>query len=220
VKPLKKIANSLQHSDFQFQHRMIVPLFIFNGNYEELKNNLGYFNSKAGMDEFMAMRLWYKRDKFLDHLTVLIINFVASAKMMVRHCERAVEKANLPDSFLLEYKRRKQELVAGNIAIALVHLLNDYYIHHFNHPLTWHEDFNRSFEDKFGRYTAERDRLIRFAERKLEKAIRDKNNTEMLNLVLAYLRKAPKEIEIENFIEQYFTQVNSFYIWILETLKP
>ncbi len=210
---------SISPGKYEIGEKLVLPLFIFEGNHMELVSALKFHNSEEGLHTLMPLRNRYKQDHFNTDVSVLIINFVASARMLVDQCRRAVNKSAKTTQFVREFEAETLRLVTGNENIAIVHLLSDYCVHYFNPSLTTHHDFNRSFENKMARFTVPRDSLIRFAKRKLVKLKRDGLNTRSVELALAFLNQASKDLEIEEMIDVYHKITSAFYFSILEKAR-
>jgi hypothetical protein len=200
-------------------YQLILPLYIFGANYEELKGTLAFQNSEEGFSYLRPLKYKYRNERYHKDVAVLLSNFAASAKMLVDHTRRVLKHYAVPQLVVKEYEGKMDELMSRASTIRIIQFLSDYFAHYFNPPLTSHLDFNRSYAERMARFTIRRDSLLHFAERKLQHNTANKLETDSIESVIQFLTTTAEKVEIEELLEEYFKTTSALSFWLLSRLR-
>jgi hypothetical protein len=192
-------------------HKLVVPLAIYQMNYEELSNALKYQNSEEGIRVLMPLRLKHKQEEYIDNITILIINYVASAKMLVDQCSRSVNKNPISTRFYNEYQEDKMRYFIGNENVAIVHLLRNYCVHYYCPPLIRLSDFMHSSDKKFARFALNPEAMKKYAINELVRLKNSNADTTSIKHAISYIESCEKYLEIEDVFQTYHKAVDEFY---------
>jgi hypothetical protein len=176
--------------------------YVFEGNYRSLISAFEYF----GRIE-VAMKLWRETnrmelERFMDEVTRLLHNFLASAKTLVDHTRVFKNEMYEGHEFEKDYQEKLQHDLGKSEIVRFVQDLRNYVLHK-QLPLALAE-----FSFKGGGGTvSDFDNTIKLDVNRLREWDRWKPESR------AYLDALDDKVQIRDVVEKYETAIRFFYQW-------
>ena len=209
----ESLTNEIRGSEAYQIYRRIMYLRevfnIFSDNYDEMKKMLEELKKKEIYIKLIPLDRRREMQHVLRHIIRRLLNFVASAMMLVDHTRATISDYYQGTEFEEKYNSRKDTTFVDNPLHSFIQGLRNYSLH-YQLPLA-----NARFE-------AYREKLDQpFSERLSFVLIRDQLLTWQgwNSRTREYLNSVDKEIDISGLIDSYFQLVYSFHDWMHSELQ-
>lgn len=184
---------------------MDTNLFVFDGNYKELKTSIGNYSQQDNVP------LIFDRDKghlILHQIIRLHHNYLASAKNLIDHTRTLINDWYKKEDFLIEYNNQVKKQFSKNEFTGFIEDLRNYALHYSLLISGVRLSVHRNPETD-----EQAERVVFFIEKNtlLEWSKWSKGRT--------FLNKSEDEINIEKLADEYYGIIINFHGWLNSRLK-
>ena len=204
---------AIMHSKAQIFYQRVLLLelnyHVFERNYQVLKKVLVKAQSPDAFYELWVMGKEKELNFVMSEIIRLFHNFVASAITYVDHTRAVMRDWYENTDFLKEYQSEIDRRFVNNTITMFIEDLRNFTLH-YQLPLTtaqvMFETEPETGKDKTVQtFLLEKSDLLRW------KKWSDKGKP--------FLNQSEEQINLLNLIDSYYSEVNSFFIWIMDHLE-
>lgn len=204
-----EISHRVYKSDAYKKFKRLLTLdtnfFVFDKNYRDLKLAIEMFSQSERIPLLFDQR---ESQIILYHMVRLVHNYLAAAKTLVDHTRILINDWYKQTDFLSEYKEQVKARFANNQLARFIEDLRNYALH-YSLPITGLRlqvttDPETNTQTERVTFYIEKATLLRWSNWSKGKE---------------FLRKADKEIVIEQLVDEYYQQVFSFHSWMHQRLE-
>lgn len=201
----RRVYESEAYQKYQRLLELDTNLFVFDKNYRDLKLAIDAFSQPERISLLFDEN---ESQIILNHMVRFLHNYLASAKTLVDHTRLLIRDWYQGTDFYKEYVKEIEYRFADNKSSSFIEDLRNFALH-YSLPVTGLQLSVRTDPET----KQQIERVMFFINKSsLSKWSRWAKGKQ-------YLNEAPEQIIIEELVDQYYSQVLDFHIWMHRRLE-